>query len=295
MITFYHDTEQDFGIKVDVETCRQIVGEFLRIERQYGVSATYNVVGKIYREQPDLIDLVARDGHEIAFHSYNHTYKPENYPSEIALCRQLTPAIKGYRSPKSLWNETTLHSLWQNEFLWSAENDPTREPYFIHEGLVRLPIALCDWAIQSKELTEDQWVETFAGLMGHRRYFGFGTHDCVASLKPEPRLKAYDKVIQIALQKKALIVNFGEAADLFRRAAFEKFSSLATKGWTNTLGEIQRKHPSQSAARMNQIPLADFKFELRNRERDAYIKSFGKYVPASVRKVARRLPYFKGL
>jgi len=295
MITFYHDTEQDFGIEVDVEACRQVVGELLRIEKQYGISTTYNVVGKIYCDEPDLIDRITRDGHEVAFHSYHHTYDARNYPTEIALCRQLSPAIKGYRSPKSLWNDATLHALWDNQFLWSAENEPTQEPYFIHEGLVRLPIALCDWNIHSGEMTEDQWVETFADLMDRRRYFGFGTHDCVASLKPEARLKAYARVIEIALQRKALVVNFSEAAHMFRRAALNKFAGLAAREWNRTIGDIQSNYPLQATVRMKPPALSDFAFELRNRERDAYIKSFGKYVPAPVRKVVRKLPYFKGL
>jgi SAM-dependent methyltransferase len=480
LITFYHDIEQNFGIKVDPEACRQMVSEFLRIERQYGISATYNVVGKVYLEKPELIDQITKVGHEVAFHSYSHTYEPENYPNEIALCRQLSPTINGYRSPRSQWNEFTLEALWRNGFLWSAENDTACEPYFIHKGLVRLPIAADDWAVQINEMSEDQWVQSFADLIGKRRYFAFGNHDCAASLKPEARLKAYEKVIQVALQRKALIVNCSEAADLFRRAAVAKyynqtakdwndanrelyrtkkfkelirseaqklnepviadlgsagglltaqlsdiakriycidnapgmvrcltknrvvkaqigdvtnsglpdnyvdyviatrvveylfwpdqlaneikrigklgaqyllsfpaarkssvyvgetppdrirryFAAQEVKGWTEQIGpgrligifqneeadagaqadptkyevhnwiyigEIQNKNPSHSTVRIKHIPLSDFAFELRNHQRDAYVKSFAKYVPAFVRKILRQLPYFKNL
>ena len=295
MITFYHDTEQDFGIKVDVQACRQVVSEFIRIEQQYGVSATYNVVGKIYQEQPELIDQIARGGHEIAFHSFRHTYDPESYSSEIALCRQLSSAVKGYRSPRSQWNAVTLRALWENEFLWNAENDPSREPYFIHYGLVRLPVATCDWDIHINRITEEQWCQLFADLMNERRYFGFGTHDCVVSLKPELRLKAYEKVIQIAQQNKALIVNFSEAADFFRKAALAKSSKLGAKDWYHAINRFQQKHPPRPGTRMKQIEISDFRFEIRNRQRDAYIKSFGKYVPEPVRKIVRKLPYFKSM
>ena len=239
-ITFYHDTEQDFGIKVAPGECRQIVTEFLHIEKQYGISVTYNVVGRIYREQPELISKITQDGHEVAFHSYNHTYEPENYPKEIALCRQLSPIIKGYRSPRSQWNESTLRALWENKFLWSAENDSAREPYFIHEGLVRLPIATDDWPVHVSQISEEQWVRSFADLLDKRRYFAFGNHDSVVSLKPEARLKAYEKVIQIAVENKALIVNFSEAADLFRRAAIAKFYSDTAKDWNRTNKDLYR-------------------------------------------------------
>ena len=219
MITFYHDTEQNFGIDVDAEACRQVVGEFLRIEKQYGISATYNVVGRIYREQPTLIAQIDRGGGEIAFHSYHHTYEPAEYRSEIALCRQLSATIRGYRSPRSQWNERALQALSEHGFVWSAENDGVeREPYFIHRMLVRLPIAGDDWTVHLGQLSEQHWVGSFERLMGERRYFGFGNHDSVVSLKPEIRLKAYEGLIQAALKKKALIVNFSEAADLYIRA-----------------------------------------------------------------------------
>ena len=58
IITFYHDIEQDFDSKADPEDCRQIVKKFLEIEQRYGISANYNVVGRLYQEQPDLIDWI---------------------------------------------------------------------------------------------------------------------------------------------------------------------------------------------------------------------------------------------
>jgi hypothetical protein len=131
--------------------------------------------------------------------------------------------------------------------------------------------------------------------MNERRYFGFGTHDCVVSLKPELRLKAYERVIQIAQQNKALIVNFSEAADFFRKAALAKSSKLGAKDWYHAINRFQQKHPPRPGTRMKQVEISDFRFEIRNRQRDAYIKSFGKYVPAPVRKIVRKLPYFKSM
>ena len=329
-------------------------------------------------------------------------------------------------------------------------------------------------------MSEDQWVNLFTDCIAKRRYFAFGTHDCVASVKPEPRLRAYERLIQIALQKKALIANSSEAADMFRRAALAKCYSRTARAWNDTnrdlyrtrklkelirseaqkldrpvvadlgsagglltaqladiakviycidnapgmvhsvaknpvikaqigdvtdcglpdnsvdfvvatriveylfwpnhlaneikrigklggkyllsfpaarkssvfvghtppdlirryfttqeidswtrqigsgqligifkdeeaeagaqveptnfevhnwifIGTIEDKNPASSALRMRVVALSEFAFELRDKERDAYVKSFGKYIPAPVRKVVRKLPYFKNL
>jgi peptidoglycan/xylan/chitin deacetylase (PgdA/CDA1 family)/ubiquinone/menaquinone biosynthesis C-methylase UbiE len=231
LVTFYHDTEQNFGIEVSPQQCREVTAEFLRIERKYGIKTTYNVVGKIYEEQPELIAQIERDGHEVAFHSYAHKYAPDNYPNEIALCRKLSTLVKGYRSPRSQWNQAALDALWHNNFLWSAENGGTREPYFIHSGLVRLPIAGDDWSVHAGQISLEGWARAFADLLGKGNCFGFGNHDSVVSLRPAERLEAYETLIKLAIQHGALIVTFSQAADLFRRAALSKFYSDTARNW----------------------------------------------------------------
>ena len=92
MVTFYHDIEQNLDSDADVSQCRHMVEEFLNIERDHGIRATYNVVGKIFEQQPDLIERIQQAGHEVAFHSYQHysDWGPRYYADEIKLCRQVT-------------------------------------------------------------------------------------------------------------------------------------------------------------------------------------------------------------
>ena len=224
MITFYHDIEQNIDNKADTNECRQIVKEFLNLEKAYGVSATYNVVGKLFQEQPDLIGWILGDGQEVAFHSYNHysDWQPKYYASEINLCSKVSFLPKGYRSPQSRWNQTTLKTLSEKGFLWNAENDNSKEPYFIYRNLIRLPIAADDWPLHTGRLKIDDWIKLFRNLLENKLYFAFGSHDFVTSLAPEERLKAWEKLLQIAIENKALIVNFSEAADLFKRAVIAR-------------------------------------------------------------------------
>ena len=151
MVTFFHDIEQNIDNKADLRKCREIVKELLELEKSYGVSATYNIVGKLFLEQPDLIEWILQEGQEIAFHSFNHysDWQPKYYSEEINLCRGISELPKGYRSPQSRWNLNTLKTLEEKGFIWSAENDRCTEPYYIYKSLVRLPIAGDDWPLHT--------------------------------------------------------------------------------------------------------------------------------------------------
>jgi peptidoglycan/xylan/chitin deacetylase (PgdA/CDA1 family) len=72
IVTLYHDVEQDIDSEADPQACRMAVKRLLELEQRYGITATYNVVGKLFREQPDLIEWILAAGAEVAFHSYHH-------------------------------------------------------------------------------------------------------------------------------------------------------------------------------------------------------------------------------
>ena len=253
MVTFYHDIEQDIDsdIGADPEECRRIVDEFLRLEAQYNIPATYNVVGKLFLEQPDLIERIRNYGQEVAFHSYHHRTQSRYYAEEIDLCKKAPTRARvyGYRSPQSRWNQTTLKNLWNNGFLWNAEADEHEEPYFIHKGLVCLPIATDDWTLHTGELDIEAWVEQFSDLLKTRRYFAFGSHDCTTSFAPKARLDVWERILQTATESDCLIVDFSEAADLFRRAKLSQYYSAAAKNWNCDTKSLYRTRRFQEIIR----------------------------------------------
>jgi hypothetical protein len=225
MITLYHDIEQNYDSNADPQLCRAMVKEFLKLEKKYNVPVTYNVVGKLFEEQPDLIQSILGEGQEIAFHSYNHqkNWNPDYFSNEIDLCRKVSPIPLGYRSPRSQINQDAVRTIWENGFLWNAEGDYHTEPYFIYKGLVRLPITGDDWSLHQGKINEDKWVQNFSNLLNSRTYIAFGLHDYIASFSPEKILKAWERILQIAVESKNLLLNFSEAADLFRRSAISRY------------------------------------------------------------------------
>jgi len=241
-VTLYHDVEQDFDSDADPEECRRVVREFLKLESKYGVSVTYNVVGRIFEEQPDLVEWIVAGGHEVAFHSYEHQpdWQPKYYIPNVESCRRASKAPLGYSSPRSEWDEATLKSLWGNRFVWNAEYDESSGPYLIHKGLVRLPIATDDWFVHTGEQTIDEWVRLFRDLTRSRRYFGFGSHDSFTSFAVDERLKAWENVLRTVRDSGILALTFLEAADLFRRTELSRYYTTEAKEWNRATRKLYR-------------------------------------------------------
>lgn len=237
MVTFYHDIEQDLDGPADVQLCREVVKGMLALEATYDVKATYNVVGVLFDQQPDLIEWILSKGHEVALHSWSHPSEIQSmqYARQVRLCRAVSTPVYGYRSPMSRCDESTLEALRQEGFKWSAEDDRQHdEPYYIYKGLVRCPVAGDDWPVQEGRMTEDEWLRHFKRLLRRKAYVAFGTHDVVTSRKPEQRLAAWEQILAAAKAKHSRIVTFSEATDLFRRASISRYYRSTAKAWNKT-------------------------------------------------------------
>jgi peptidoglycan/xylan/chitin deacetylase (PgdA/CDA1 family)/SAM-dependent methyltransferase len=242
LATLYHDVEQDRDCDVDPRACVAAVDELLRLEARYGVTSTYNVVGAIFESQPDLVARIVEAGHEVAFHSYSHDQAcdPRRYGAEVAACRGVSANPVGYRSPRSEWDQTTVAEAWRRGYLWSAEADEAREPYFVHEGLVRLPIAGDDWRVYTGASTASEWVERFESALGSRAYVGWGSHDCVVASDLEQCLDAHERLIRLALQRGVRLVSFSQAADLYRRSALVAYYDAVGREWNRVTDSLYR-------------------------------------------------------
>lgn len=251
IVTFYHDVEQDIDSEADPQACRNAVRAFLNLEKRYGMSVTYNVVGRLQAEQPDVVQWITDAGQEVAFHSYNHhpDWNPTYYADEVAACRAFSPSIKGYRSPRSQWSEETTDALWENGFLWSAEGDKSPEPYFVQNGLVRLPIATDDWPVHTGRLDVTTWAAQFEALIEERSYVAIGMHDLVASYKPEEMLSAWQALFDITRRHDAISLNFSEACDLFRRASLSKYYTDTASRWNKATRPLYRTKRFQELVR----------------------------------------------
>jgi hypothetical protein len=167
------DADPEFAVKVE-ETAPQHLERMLAIERQLGVKATYAVVGAIL---PGLRDSIERDGHALAFHSWDHRIGPD----QLAQCREVDYRLKGYRTPQSrITAELTDENLCFHNFEWLASSSRSfgfDEPR-LENGIVRIPISFDDFAMYHDGMTYEAWEAEALETINNNRFVAFGLHDC---------------------------------------------------------------------------------------------------------------------
>lgn len=82
----------------------ELTDAYLRVLEQYGVLATFFVVGEQCAERPDLVANIAAHGHELAGHGYTHRAFPWLHAAglledELARTERLLPEVLPRRRP----------------------------------------------------------------------------------------------------------------------------------------------------------------------------------------------------
>jgi polysaccharide deacetylase family protein (PEP-CTERM system associated) len=134
----------------------------LGIFAEFGVHATFFVLGWEAERRPGLVRRIASAGHEIASHGYGHRLvydqTPEQFRDDVRKGKRLLEdvtgaAVVGYRAPsfsitrRSLW---ALDILIEEGYTWDASIFPIRHdrygipeaprhPYMVRPGLIEVP------------------------------------------------------------------------------------------------------------------------------------------------------------
>ena len=122
-------------------------------------SATFFVVGKLLEENPEILDKIIENGHEIGFHTMNHdridTNKfKENFTNEIQTFSKLTnKKSKGFRAPTFSLNKSSswiIDSLGKSNYTYDSSVVPVKtELYGIPDAEIR------PYRISSKSIEKD--------------------------------------------------------------------------------------------------------------------------------------------
>jgi hypothetical protein len=167
------DVAPDFARKADATAIHHFE-EMLSVERRMGVKATYSVVGMLV---PELRDRIERDGHCLAFHSYDHSRADE----QLSRCRGIDYRLKGYRVPQSrLTSELTDANLCSHNFEWlgsSVDSFGFAEPR-LENRIVKIPIKFDDFEMYRSGLSYDDWEADALSTIEDNRFVAFGLHDC---------------------------------------------------------------------------------------------------------------------
>jgi hypothetical protein len=183
-----HDVERGIG-HLDVDPSFAAVADeqgdghldaMLALERAAKVRASYNVVGALFDE---VRPRIARDGHCLAFHSYDHSpERPGERQRQLFQCRCVDYRIKGYRIPRSRPTaELTDENLCLHNFEWIASAPKSigvLEP-ILRDRIVRIPIHYDDFELW-RGLAYGAWEKVLIDMVDQYRFTIFGLHDCYA-------------------------------------------------------------------------------------------------------------------
>ena len=107
--------------------------QILDILHQFGIQATFFVVGRKAAQYPDIIRRIAEEGHDLGNHSYFHG-EPSQTPAnqlltEVSACRSLLKRltkrdVQFFRPPKGELSLKKILGLWQRRqavVLWNVD------------------------------------------------------------------------------------------------------------------------------------------------------------------------------
>jgi peptidoglycan/xylan/chitin deacetylase (PgdA/CDA1 family) len=232
-LTIFFDYEGDYAKpdKRRAEASIYGVKRILEICKKYNIKATFNTVGKLFYDHPDIIRTIIQDGHDVASHSFKHddisTLSRDEIDNDIKLTKQAFKefglVLRGMRSPQGRWSFKQMAVMLENGLTWSAEGDQAEYPYIIYKrdgrSLVRFPITFGDYNFYiSRKFTADEMYEKLIKAADHiqnKKIFGaIGFHPWVNG-EDESRLHTMDNFFQYILKIPSLkIITFSEAYNL---------------------------------------------------------------------------------
>jgi polysaccharide deacetylase family protein (PEP-CTERM system associated) len=133
--------------------------KIIELLRTTETSATFFVVGKLLETNPEILDKIIENGHEIGFHTMNHDridaneFK-ENFANEIQTFSKLTnKKSKGFRAPTFSLNKSSswiIDSLGKSNYTYDSSVVPVKtELYGIPDAGIR------PYRISSKSIEKD--------------------------------------------------------------------------------------------------------------------------------------------
>lgn len=127
------------------------VAAILDLLEEHGARATFFVLGREAERFPRMVEEIARRGHEVASHSYDHTDLHRLYPKEFLRTESRTREVladlsgvmpAGFRAPSfSLDRETTwlYPALQELGYRYSSSLFPLRTPFYGARGFPLSP------------------------------------------------------------------------------------------------------------------------------------------------------------
>lgn len=235
-LTIFFDYEGDYAKPDKMRTEASVYGvkRILEICRKHNIRATFNTVGKLFIDYPEIIKQIIYYGHDITSHSFKHDdisiLSRNEIDNDIKLTKQVFDALglvlRGMRSPQNKWSFKQMAVMLDNGLVWSMERDYADYPYIIYrkgnKKLVRFPILFGDYNFYiAKKYSADQMYDVLvkaATNIQDKKIFGaIGFHPWVIG-QDESRFQSLERFFEYLSEMLALkIITFNDAYNLIER------------------------------------------------------------------------------
>ncbi len=132
--------------------------KIIELLKKNNTTATFFVVGKLLEQNPEILDLILDNEHEIAFHTMNHSnlndLTKEKFLDELNLFEKITEGkSRGFRAPTFSINSDTswaIDALQEKNYRYDSSIVPVKTDLYGFSNCQRSP-----FKISSSSLTKD--------------------------------------------------------------------------------------------------------------------------------------------
>lgn len=131
--------EKVVAFACNVDWGNEYIEEMLNIFKEYNIKITYFPTGRWAEKNPDLLKTIAKEGHEIGNHGYNHIdYNKLNFEqnyeeiqkAHISIKNIINKDMKYFAPPSGAYNDNTIEAAKELNYkviMWSIDTIDWRE------------------------------------------------------------------------------------------------------------------------------------------------------------------------
>ena len=136
------------------------IGKILELLRKNDTYATFFVVGELLEFEPEILDKILENGHEVGFHTMYHTRlnefnSKEQFSNELKKFAKLTNnKSKGFRAPTFSLDSSTswaIEALVENDYIYDSSIVPAKNSMYGHPDAQENPYKISSKSIENQD------------------------------------------------------------------------------------------------------------------------------------------------
>ena len=142
------------------------IGKILELLRKNDTNATFFIVGELLEFEPEILDKILENGHEIGFHTMHHTRlhdfnSEKQFSDELKEFAKLTSnKSKGFRAPTFSLNQKTswaIDVLQKNNYMYDSSVVPAKTDLYGLPNAKNHPYKISSNSLEENDENSEFW------------------------------------------------------------------------------------------------------------------------------------------